>query len=490
MKSGSGRELILGMLLLQVVLPLHASNPISEALAQGQFARALQLTDTLLESHPGDVRLLTVRGVALKGLGRRDSIDSFEKALQLAPDFLPALEGAAEAAYFFHDSRLNGFVQRILVKDPENSTAHAMAGQLAFEAKDCASAADHFGKAGPLIARSELATRYGQCLIEIHQPDRALQLFESLVSKDPGNDLLRFNLGVCELEAQQFEASVKTFTALLTSPLAHAVVLDQLARAEEQLGRIQEAREHLLAAIGISPDREDSYLDLAVLLLENRFTPEALSVANRGLQRLPQSARLRVVRGVIFAEQSRYEDAEAQFEEADRLLPERGFGVAGQGVLYSRLEQKDSAAALLRERLHHSPDDYFLNYLLADVLLSSGSEPESAAGMEARQAIARSIRSNPFFPNSRILLGKLLVRKNEQSAAIQEFRAALQNDPTNRTALYQLAMALRKTGRGEDAQRVFQQFRDATRQLLRKQQAGEQIQPGSLQSVSGQLASK
>ncbi len=482
MRSGLRRGLILGMLMLPVSLPLHASNPVAEALAGGQFARALQLTDTLLESYPDDARLLTVRGMALKGLGRRDSIDSFEKALERAPDFLPALEGAAEAAYWFHDSRLGEFVRRILAKDSANSTAQAMAGELAFEAKDCASAVDHFGKAGPLAARSELAVRYGQCLIEVHQADRAVRLFEDLLSKDPGNDLLRFNLGICEFAARRFEVAVKTFAALLASPLPRSVLLDNLALAEGQLGRMEEARGHLLTAIQAAPEREGNYLDLAVLLLENRLAPEALRVADQGLLRLPQSARLRTVRGVILAEQSRYEEAEAQFEEADRLFPERALGVAGQGVLYSKLEQKDAAAALLRQRLRRSPDDYFLNYLLADVLFSAGPEPDSASEVEARQALERSIRVNSFFPNSRVLFGKLLIRRKDPDAAIRQFKTVLRYDPANRTALYQLAVALRKIGQTEEAEKTFGQFRDAVKQTLQEQPTEERMQIGAIQS--------
>ena len=129
---------------------------------------ALHHIDEQLKQQPGNPNLWTLRGIALSNLKKpEESLRSFEKALSISPKLLPALEGAAETAYSVRDRRAAQFVDQVLALQPENGTAHAMAGSLAVEAKDCTSAVAHFRRANAEIADSALAlSQYGACLVE------------------------------------------------------------------------------------------------------------------------------------------------------------------------------------------------------------------------------------------------------------------------------------------------------------------------------------
>ena len=65
-----------------------------------RFTDVLRLVDARLAAQPRDVRLLTIRGIALERLNRLpESLTTFERALAVDPQSLPALKGATEVAY-------------------------------------------------------------------------------------------------------------------------------------------------------------------------------------------------------------------------------------------------------------------------------------------------------------------------------------------------------------------------------------------------------
>src|SRR5881227_365865 len=70
--------------------------PIASALHNKEFEKALELLHPALQEFPGNAELWTMQGVAHAGLGKKkDALASFRKALQISPDNIPALQGAA-----------------------------------------------------------------------------------------------------------------------------------------------------------------------------------------------------------------------------------------------------------------------------------------------------------------------------------------------------------------------------------------------------------
>ena len=66
-------------------------------LEKQQYEHALQLIQGELRHSPNDVRLWTLQGIARSRLSNdSEAIISFDHALKLKRDYLPALEGAAQ----------------------------------------------------------------------------------------------------------------------------------------------------------------------------------------------------------------------------------------------------------------------------------------------------------------------------------------------------------------------------------------------------------
>jgi Flp pilus assembly protein TadD len=93
---------VLAVLIVGCSLVLGQTNaagiaPVTSALRAGQFDEALQLLQPELEQQPKNPQLWALRGIALSGEGnKKEALGAFQHALSIAPDYLPALEGAAQ----------------------------------------------------------------------------------------------------------------------------------------------------------------------------------------------------------------------------------------------------------------------------------------------------------------------------------------------------------------------------------------------------------
>src|SRR5262249_62085721 len=92
------------LLFAAIALPAQSSrdqvNAVTAALRSGKFVDALQLLQPLVRQFPSNSQLLTLQGLAYSGDGhKQEALVSFQSALKSSPDYLPALEGAAQIEY-------------------------------------------------------------------------------------------------------------------------------------------------------------------------------------------------------------------------------------------------------------------------------------------------------------------------------------------------------------------------------------------------------
>jgi Flp pilus assembly protein TadD len=464
------RGLLIAALLAAMASPARGDDLI-DALDAGRFEEALRLTDVRLKSQARDSRLWTIHGIALEKLGRLpQSLASFERALALDPDSIAALKGATEVAYRTRSPQAVRLVRRVLAREPNDETAHAMAGVLAVEANQCETAAAHFAKGGTALQNNRLAlAQHGACLLRLKRPNEAGDIFQRLAEASPDDVVARYNLAVCRLQAgQTAEAEAAAREAMAMTP-ADPDVLNLFAAASAAAGQLEPAIAALRKATEIAPAEERHYLDLAGLSVEHGAFPRALEVGNAGLANVPRSAKLHMLRGAILAERSELDDAVREFEQASALSPDELYGSVGLSLVLRQADRLPEAIAVLRRKLTERPRDATLNYLLADALLRADPAPASPEFAEARSALARALRARPDFAKAHAALGKLHIRAGEMATAVEELRAAVRLDPTDRLALNQLVVAYRRLGRQEDAAAIAGQLKT----LLDKERADE-----------------
>ncbi len=145
-----------------------ASNPvaqISSALRDGHFEQAVQLADQGLAASPNNSQLWTLKGIALSAQKHTaQALDAYHHALKVSPNYLPALEGAAQIQYNAGDREAVALLRRITQLRPDDQTSHAMLGALAYKEGNCTDAVSEFDKSEQLISSQPGALQeYGAC---------------------------------------------------------------------------------------------------------------------------------------------------------------------------------------------------------------------------------------------------------------------------------------------------------------------------------------
>ena len=422
----------------------------------------LDQVDQKLKEQPSNPRLLAARGAALEALNRnREALLSFSEALAISPKFLAALEGAAEVSYRIHDGKTTSYLDRILEQDTGNVTAHAMAGEIAFEATDCTAANLHFAASEREVSTDANALQHwGECLLKIGDSRAATLRFQAASALVPRDPRILYELGLA-LFMDQHYASALDVVKTVPQDAEVLNLTGNIYAAQENLG---EAIAAFRRASELDPKNEQNYVDLASLCLEHQSFDVAREVVNAGIANIPDSAALFTLRGAIAAQTSDVEQSAADFERAQRLQPNASYGDVGLSLLLRQRDQIDQATALIRKRLVYTPNDARLNFLLADLLLQDSSPQSSTAKTEVERLLRKAIQLDPKLSKAHAALGKLLLQDNRPDAAAVELKRALDEDPVDRVALNQYILVMKRLGRLAEANAAAQRLRDVLAQ--------------------------
>jgi tetratricopeptide (TPR) repeat protein len=257
------------------------------------------------------------------------------------------------------------------------------------------------------------------------------------------------------VKSQDYAAAIRGGEELLSQGHQKAELFNLLSRAYSQSGRTQEAYDALRTATKIDPQDETNYLDLMLLCLEVENWDLSLEIADIALQVIPQSYKVRLQRGAVFALKGRLEEAENEFLAATKAAPKINLPYVALALVRIELSKFTEATQVLRERRELNSKDYLVNWMLAEAISREGAEPGSGADKEAVQALEDAVRANPGAAQPRALLARLLVKRGNLERAAREFEAALRIQPDDASAAYQLALVYQKTGATKRAEELF-----------------------------------
>jgi tetratricopeptide (TPR) repeat protein len=431
-----------------------ATQGIEAALQMRDYAGALQLANTALRSSPRDARVWTLQGVAYNALGRnQEALAAYDKALSILPEYLPALEGAAQLEYQAGNVKAIPLLNRILRQAPNDATGHAMLAALAYKQHDCATAVKHFARSAGLISTQPAAlAEYGYCLMDLQRAPEAASVFREIVTRFPENSHARYDLAAAQLAARQGKDAVETLQPVLEKEQPPPDILDLASSAYEAQGDTPKAVELLRQAIVSNPQKIKYYLDFATLSFNHQSFQVGIDMVNVGLKQAPNAAPLYVARGILYIQLAQYEKGEADFQTATRLDPGQTSGAVAQGMAQIQQSNLDQALATVKSQLKIQPQDAFLHYMKAQILVQQGAAAGSPEFKEAIAAAVRATQLNPDFVLSRDVLGGLYLKSGQLNLAIEQCRLALRANPTDQESLYHLIQALRQSGKGSKAE--------------------------------------
>jgi tetratricopeptide (TPR) repeat protein len=428
---------------------LPSASSVNRLLVSQDYSGALAQTDLLLSRDPKNSQMWLARGIALRGLKRTaDSLFVFEHALSIEPKSLPALRGAAEAAFALHRPETGSLVQQLLSIDSGNPVVHAMAGSLAFEKGDCAEVLTQFEHAEPVISGNRIATlQFSKCLLVSGKPERAVDLLTSLETSED-ETLVSYDLAYALFAAGRFEESSRKLERLLNLEPDKGEVWNLLGADYGALGRTEDALDAYRNACEQSPRQAGYYIDLARFAMEHSSSDAAIQVLNTAVERIPRSADLLTVRGSIYSSLGQDQKAEADFALAERVDPRSGTGIVGRSLHLRDQGKAAEAEALLRQELKKKPKDVEIKYFLAETLIKDGT---LLSMREARLLLQDVLKHRANDPNVLLALAKTFLPDHETKVALPLLLRARQLDPQSPGILSRLLQVYRSTGMTQEA---------------------------------------
>jgi len=433
-----------------------AVRAISAALRAGQFQRALDQAVAARRDSPKEVRILVLQGMALNGLRREsDALAVFKEAINMAPDYVPAVEAAAEIEYREGKPEATARLERLLVLRPGEPTAHAMLGALAWKRSDCAGAVSHFGQAAAVVGSQPDALReFGACLLKLKRPAEAAERFRQLIELQPDDRRARYSLAVALMDAGRFDEAIAALGSLIEGDGADAVALELASAAHEAKGDTPQAVALLRRAVLLGPRNVNLYLDFAALSFAHQSFQVGIDMIGAGLMQIPDSGPLYLARGVLYVQLAEYAQADADFDRAEHLNAGSALSSAARGLSQIQQNNLGEALATVRVQLKRNPQDAFLHYVLSELLSRQGARTGSDEFRQAMEAAKEAVRLKPDFVLARDVLSRLYLEAGENQKAIEQCRLALRDNPEDEMALYRLIRALQASGRPEAAAEV------------------------------------
>lgn len=419
---------------------------IAAALREEQYEPALQMLRNALRQNPRNAELWTMQGVAYNGLGsEEEALGAFRHALQLSPDAIPALQGAAKIEYDKGDAAGIPILERLLRLRPSDLTSHGMLAVLEYQRGHCDAAVVHFERAASLFeAQAPALNAYGTCLVKLRQFDRAADVFQKSLALHPEDRREREVLASVQLMAHQPQQAIATLDPLL-SATPDSATLELASAAFEDRHDTDKAVDALRQAILLEPQDVSLYVDFAALSAAHQSFQIGINVVNDGIAVQPKAAPLYLARGMLYVELAEYEKAQDDFDTAYKLDPKQSLTAAAQDM--TAIQQNDLTGALagVQAKLAKRPNDPILLYLQADVLALQDPKPGSAEFQNALRSAKKATSLDPSLAPARTVLAKLYLEAGQHSEAADECRKALEVNPDDQTALYLLIRSLGKT---------------------------------------------
>jgi cellulose synthase operon protein C len=476
--------MVRGRILLYFVITasfcLYAQTIYEQAaslIQNGDAASAAHVLESRLQESPGDLKALTLMGMSLAAQGRREEGNVFfSRALDVNPGYGPAVRSLALNYLSMNkpDEARSNFERlvKIAPADPSGYLGLAQAWVALGRRQEAARALDGLPRASD--AGAHFAA--GNLFAGIGRYDGAVREFELAQDGYPDAYDAGYNLILAYVKTGQYPKAQKTGEGLLARGFRKPELYNVMALAYEGQGNTPEAYAALRTATTLDPSEGGNYLDLIALCLTHRNYDLALEIADIAVARLPASDRLRLQHGIVLAMKENFEGARADFDAARKLAPDATLPTVAVGLMLLQMDRPEEAVKLLRTRAQTRPD-YLTLWFLGEALNRTSAAAGGPEENEAIDALTRSVASNPDVAPSRILLAKLLARRGELDTAQKNLERALELDPGNVSATYQLAQICRKKGETVRAKELFAKVSKA------KNDDREQFTRGGLQQI-------
>jgi len=267
----------------------------------------------------------------------------------------------------------------------------------------------------------------GLCLIGLGRIREALTTFRKGTEVEPENGFLWNALGDAALAlSHDLEALQAYQQAVRFIPTAELQL--KLAKVEENLGHLEEARRAAGKALELEPENRDASKMMIRLLMDLSRFEEALSLLNKLLNQSPRDPDLLRLLGLIYKNTNRYNQALQAYEKAIALNPKDGRALVELGELHEKQNEIELAMVHLSKALETDPSNPETYTKLAELSLKRNEENKALDFYE------KAAELNPNNASLHKNLGKLHLKKEDLEKATLQFEWTLALDPSDSEA--------------------------------------------------------
>jgi putative PEP-CTERM system TPR-repeat lipoprotein len=448
----------------------------SAHLRRRQYDQALAVVDALEKKQPKAAMVSNLRGTVY--LAKRDlkkARASFEKALEMEPDFLPAAqnlvvidlqEGNVQAA--------RGRYDRMLAKNPKNEALLLASAELL----TMSGAPPEQVKAAieKAVAANPTSVRARQSLIgyESRQRDTrgVLAATQAALAAIPDDPQLTQTLGIAQLAAGESNQAIETFKKLVALQPQNPMPLVRLAETQAFIKDYPAAIESSRKALALQPDSPQALVVLTKIYLASGRPEAALAEARRLQKEQPDKVIGYALEGELLSSQKKWVEAAAAFKSALARQPTATLATR----YYVSLQMAGKAAdagSFAKKWIGDHPNDPSIPLFLAQQsqrqkdFASAKSGYEKVLAMDSDNAIAlnnlavmladekdpkaleyaeRAHRVAPFDANILDTLGWTLTRTGDVKRGVTLLRMATRMSPFQGEIRLHLAKALAQSG--------------------------------------------
>jgi tetratricopeptide (TPR) repeat protein len=350
-------------------------------------------------------------------------------------------------------------------QDP-SALASFRAGVAAQQRGELERAAEAYRQAIEVEPRyAEAHANLGAVLARLGQYDQAVLCYERALLINPQLNAARLNLGLAHYRAGALAAAVETFKAAYAADPSLLQARQLLGLVLVETGKDAEAIPHLEASAHAEPG-EPAVLFALGRAYARRGDARADAVAEQLARTRDGLPLWHQLHGLVLQQEDRHQQALAAFESAAALNDALPRLLVNIGVSRLALGDHGGARRAFETALARSERDAAAHVYLAWL------DEQDGRLADARRHAERAVTLDGDLPESRGLLGRILLKEGSTAAAADHLQRAVSADPQNASWRFLLAQAFQRLGNAAAAAREFAEARRLKEQeVLRERKA-------------------
>ena len=400
-----------------------------EALKKGNYAAAASFAERAVKAAPQNGKLWFLYGYTSRLAGHyQASLDAYQHGLAAEPNSADGLSGMAQTyARMGNTAEAIRILSGVVTANPKRTADAAILGELYLRGGNLQPALNLLQRAEAArpSAHSELlmATVY----LRMKQPQQAKELLDKAKGRDPRNaDIFRAVANYYR-ETRDYPTAI---TTLKSAPRKTPDLLADLAYTYELSGDKKEAAANYVKAAAAAPNKVGFQLSAAQAELQAGNVEKASSFLQRASALDANHYRLHAIRAAMAKSQNRPDEAISEYQFALSHLPE----AVPEGQLYS-IQLRLNLAELYKEQDNQAAAREQMALAEKAISAIQVEGPAKAEFLRVRASIKAS--------------------SNDAAGAEADLRQAMALDPRNLNIDLQYASLLWKTGRKEQARKLY-----------------------------------